>query len=60
MTSFLWIAVFGTIFGLAFLGNGLRLAHGPEGHAANAGRLHAAAAGVFVPILWVIVLFSFL
>ncbi len=60
MSPFLWIAVLGTVFGLAFLGNGLRLSAGPEGHAANAGRLHIAMAGIFVPVLWVIVLLSFL
>ncbi|MGB3710110.1 MAG: hypothetical protein WA985_00310 [Erythrobacter sp.] len=60
MSPFLWVAILGTVFGLAFLGNGLRLAYGPEGHAANAGRLHVAMAGIFIPVLWVIVLFSFL
>lgn len=60
MTPVLWIAVIGTIFGLAFLGNGLRLAVGPEGHAANAGRLHVAMVALFLPVLWVIVLFTLL
>jgi len=60
MSPFLWIALAGTVFGLAFLVNGLRLSAGPEGHAANAGRLHVAMAGMFVPLLWVVVLFSLL
>lgn len=60
MTPFLWIAIAGTLFGGIFLVNGLRLSAGPEGHAANAGRLHIAMAGMFIPLLWVIVLFSLL
>lgn len=58
MSPPVWIAIAGTIFALAFLGNGLRLSVGPEGHAANAGRLHVAMAAMFLPILWVIVLFA--
>lgn len=51
----LWIGIAGTIFALAFIGNGMRLAMGPEGHAANAGRLHVFMAAVFLPILWLVV-----
>ena len=58
MSAPLWIGILGSLFGLAFLINGLRLSRGPEGHAANAGRLHVAMAGMFLPILWMIVAFS--
>lgn len=50
------IGILGTVFALAFMANGLRLVIGPAGHAANAGRLHIAMAGLFLPILWLVVL----
>ena len=60
MTPFHWVSLLGSLFGLGFLINGLRLSRGPEGHAANAGRLHVAGASVFLFVIWVILLFSFL
>ncbi len=51
-----WIGIVGTIVALAYLANGIRLSRGPEGHGANAGRLHIVMAGIFLPVLWGIVL----
>lgn len=56
MVAPLWIGIAGTVLALAFLGNGFRLVVGPQGHAANAGRLHIIMAAIFLPILWLIVL----
>ncbi len=58
MEAPIWIGIAGTIVGLAFLFNGMRLVRGPEGHAANAGALHIAMAGMFLPVMWVIILFA--
>lgn len=57
MTPTMWIGILGSVFALAFIINGLRLSRGPEGHAANAGRLHVFTAGLFLPILWMVVAF---
>lgn len=57
MSASLWIGVFGTVVAVGFLLNSIKnLRASPEGHAANAGRLHIAMALIFLPILWVMVL----
>ncbi len=55
MPAELWIGIAGTVVLLAFVINGLRLSRGPEGHAANAGRLHVAVGVLVIPVLWMIV-----
>ncbi len=57
MSLQLWVGVFGTIVGLAFLFNSIRnLRRSKEGHAANAGRLHIAIVAMFLPIMWLTIL----
>jgi hypothetical protein len=56
MTPQLWIGIAGTVLALAFILNGMRLSKGPEGHAANAGRLHMVMAGTFLPIMWMVIM----
>jgi len=58
MAAPIWIGIAGTVLALVFIANGMRAAIGPEGHAANAGRLHVGMAGIFLPILWLIVLLT--
>ena len=58
MSAPIWIGIVGTVVLLAFFFNGLRLVRGPAGHAANAGGLHMAMAGITLPVMWVVVLFS--
>lgn len=60
MAAPIWIGIAGTVLALAFIGNGVRNVMGPEGHAANAGRLHIGMAVIFLPILWLVVLRSVL
>ncbi len=55
MAAPIWIGIAGTVLALSFIGNGVRLVMGPEGHAANAGRLHVFMAALFLPILWLVV-----
>lgn len=55
MAPEIWIGIGGTLFLLAFIINGRRLSRGPEGHAANAGRLHMVMGGVALPFLWLAV-----
>jgi hypothetical protein len=53
----IWVGIFGTVLGLGFLLNSLKnLRISPEGHAANAGRLHIAMVVIFVPIMWLVIL----
>ena len=52
----IWIGIGGTIVLLGFIINGLRLSRGPEGHAANAGRLHVVMAGIALPFMWMAVI----
>lgn len=58
MAISIWIGIIGTIFALAFIGNGVRQVMGPAGHAANAGRLHIFIAALFLPILWLVVMMT--
>lgn len=58
MATPILIGIAGTVLALAFIGNGFRLAMGPQGHAANAGRLHIFMAGLFLPILWLVVMMA--
>ena len=41
---------------LGFIINGWRLSRGPEGHAANAGRLHMVVGGIALPFMWLAVI----
>ena len=52
MAPELWIGIGGTIMLLGFIINGWRLSRGPEGHAANAGRLHMVVGGIALPFMW--------
>ncbi|MEM1052326.1 MAG: hypothetical protein AAGI28_09555 [Pseudomonadota bacterium] len=52
----IWVGIAGTLFLLAFIINGWRLSRGPEGHAANAGRLHMVVGGIALPFIWLAVL----
>ena len=54
----IWVAIAGTLVALAFCANGVRHIRKGEGHLANAGRLHIAMSVLFVPILWLVVLFQ--
>lgn len=58
MTPQLWIGIIGSVVLLAFILNGMRLARGPKGHAANAGMLHAAVGVMVLPVMWMVVMFS--
>lgn len=51
----IWVGIIGTIVLLAFIINGFRLARGPEGHGANAGRLHAIVGIITLPFVWMAV-----
>ncbi|QUL37027.1 hypothetical protein [Erythrobacter sp. JK5] len=51
----IWIGIAGTVVVLAFLINGMRLARGEPGHAANAGRLHAAVSIIVLPLMWLVI-----
>jgi len=53
-----WVGIIGTIVLLAFIINGFRLSRGPEGHAANAGRLHAVVGVITLPFMWMAVVAS--
>lgn len=55
MPTALWIGIAGTVVLLAFVINGIRLSRGPEGHGANAGRLHIAVGVLVIPVLWMVV-----
>jgi len=55
MTPEIWVGVGGTLFLLGFIINGWRLSKGPEGHAANAGRLHMVIGGITLPFMWLAV-----
>jgi L-aminopeptidase/D-esterase-like protein len=55
MTPELWVGIVGTLFLLGFIINGWRLSKGPEGHAANAGRLHMVMGGITLPFMWLAV-----
>jgi len=55
MTPEIWIGIGGTILLLGFIINGVRLSRGPEGHAANAGRLHTVVGGIALPFMWLAV-----
>lgn len=56
MAPELWIGIGGTIMLLGFIINGWRLSRGPEGHAANAGRLHMVVGGIALPFMWLAVI----
>ena len=56
MAPEIWIGIGGTIMLLAFIINGWRLSRGPEGHAANAGRLHMVVGGITLPFIWLAVI----
>ncbi|MEO0462853.1 MAG: hypothetical protein AAF127_06960 [Pseudomonadota bacterium] len=59
MSFTIWVGIFGTLLGLGFLLNSIKnLRISPEGHAANAGRLHIAMVAIFLPIMWVMILMS--
>lgn len=58
MAPEIWIGIAGTLFLLGFIINGWRLSKGPEGHAANAGRLHMVMGGVALPFMWLAVIAS--
>lgn len=51
----IWVGIAGTIVLLGFIINGMRLSRGPEGHAANAGRLHMAVGVIALPFMWMAV-----
>lgn len=51
----IWVGIAGTLFLLGFIINGWRLSRGPEGHAANAGRLHMVIGGITLPFMWLAV-----
>lgn len=50
-----WVGIIGTIVLLGFIINGMRLSRGPEGHAANAGRLHTFVGWITLPFMWLAV-----
>lgn len=50
-----WVGIAGTVVLLAFILNGMRLSRGPEGHAANAGRLHIVMGTATLPFMWLAV-----
>lgn len=57
MSFTIWVGVFGTLLGLGFLLNSIKnLRISPEGHAANAGRLHITMVVIFLPIMWLMIL----
>ncbi|WP_298307241.1 hypothetical protein [uncultured Erythrobacter sp.] len=56
MAPEIWIGIVGTIMLLGFIINGARLSRGPEGHAANAGRLHMVVGGIVLPFMWLAVI----
>ncbi|UAB78678.1 hypothetical protein INR77_02810 [Erythrobacter sp. SCSIO 43205] len=58
MAPEIWVGIAGTLFLLAFIINGLRLSRGPEGHSANAGRLHMVMGGAALPFMWLAVVAS--
>lgn len=51
----IWVGIAGTVVLLGFIINGLRLSRGPEGHGANAGRLHAVVGVITLPFMWMAV-----
>ena len=55
MAAPLWIGIIATFVLLGFLLNGVRLARGPEGHAANAGKLQITLTVMVLPVIWVVV-----
>jgi|GEM_PF-3950766 len=55
MAPEIWIGIAGTLFLLGFIINGRRLSRGPEGHSANAGRLHMAMGTITLPFMWLAV-----
>ena len=55
MAEEFWIGIIGTVVVGAFVINGFRLSRGPEGHAANAGRLHVAVGVMVLPVMWLAV-----
>lgn len=55
MAPEIWVGIGGTIMLLAFIINGWRRSRGPEGHAANAGRLHMVIGGIALPFVWLAV-----
>lgn len=55
MAPEIWIGILGTLFLAAFIINGVRLSRGPEGHGANAGRLHMVMGGITLPFMWLAV-----
>ena len=55
MAPEIWIGIVGTVFLLAFIINGVRASRGPEGHGANAGRLHMVIGGIALPFMWLAV-----
>lgn len=58
MPAEIWVGIGGTLFLLGFIINGWRLSRGPEGHGANAGRLHMVVGGITLPFLWLAVVAS--
>ncbi|MEE4199693.1 hypothetical protein [Erythrobacter sp.] len=56
MASEIWVGIIGTIVLLGFILNGIRLTRGPEGHAANAGRLHMVVGLLALPFMWMAVI----
>jgi hypothetical protein len=56
MASEIWVGIIGTVVLLGFIINGMRLSRGPEGHAANAGRLHTAVGVLALPFMWMAVI----
>ncbi|MEO1475276.1 MAG: hypothetical protein AAFS13_02755 [Pseudomonadota bacterium] len=57
MSFTIWVGLFGTLVGVGFLLNSIKnLRASPEGHAANAGRLHIAMVSMFLPIMWLIII----
>lgn len=56
MAPEIWVGIAGTILLLGFIINGRRLSQGPEGHGANAGRLHMVVGGIALPFMWLAVI----
>jgi len=56
MAPEIWVGIGGTVLLLGFIINGIRLSRGPEGHAANAGRLHMVVGGIALPFMWLAVI----
>ncbi len=56
MPTEIWVGIGATLFLLGFIINGWRLSRGPEGHAANAGRLHMVVGGIALPFMWLAVI----